>query len=336
MAGRGVSLFHGHPSAGLGGVRGYRDPDIRFRHETTDARGRVALRDVPPGTYSIGADANPSPVVELRVADPAPAVVEVEIPAPTGTLAGVVVDSSGAPVEGASVRLFTAETSDPSDRSYSVLDRTTAKDGTFRFEELWDGAYLATAARSYDAAPCAPVPASTGNHDVRFVLPSGATVSGVVRDSVSGAPVVARTVLCSPSTDWWPRGALDTAPLAKDFRFDDIGEGTYALFATTPDGRASLSAPFRLASGEHRADVTLTVAPGAVLRVEDEHDGVYAIRSRSMSLALGLPISGRSDPIVVPADTELTIRRRTPEKTLTVTLAPGEQRSVRFPGLGDE
>ncbi|MBX3250547.1 MAG: carboxypeptidase regulatory-like domain-containing protein [Myxococcales bacterium] len=162
------------------------------REAVTDGDGAFAFGDVPPGIYELvarrGAEVSP-PRRGLAFgegvapAGAAPAAVVLQL-LPGRSLAGRVVDETGAPIAGATLAL--------TEESIGLMPRTTTSrpDGGFRFEGLATGAgWLTARAEGHVGATSRFVVPGP----VELVLRRGASVRGIVLDAwerpVAGATV---------------------------------------------------------------------------------------------------------------------------------------------------
>jgi hypothetical protein len=109
-----------------------------------------------------------------------------------------------------------------------------------------------------------PVRCEPDGHDVVIRLVVGARLSGLVVDAATGAPSRA-DVLCSRAGDPSPpHGSFGEDGV---FRFSGLAAGTYALFASTQDGRCGWIGGLELAAGSGRDGVRVELRTGARLEL---------------------------------------------------------------------
>jgi uncharacterized GH25 family protein len=201
---------------------------------TTDAEGRTAFEETPPGGWTVKAGAKglaeevaSTTLVEGAVREPLRIVL-----GPAHALSGSVLTREGKPVAGATVRGYKPNTwwvTGAKDSS-----STTGADGKYRLEGLPRG----TIALAVE--PSAGVRVTAGSVDIPDVttwdirLTAGATVKGKVVDDATGAPVpgVEVTVQTYPDNGMGPQGTARTTT-AED--------GTFLIAGLAPGNLAGLN-----------------------------------------------------------------------------------------------
>ena len=133
---------------------------------------------------------------------------------------GVVEDSAGTPLQGATV---TAQA-----RAGSEAAARTGADGRFRLDALTPGRWWIRAERA-GSAPAAKV-ANAGDADVRLVLATGGRIEGRVRDRRSSRPVAPFTMIVQSVT------ARTVSVVDPDGRYalDDLAPGAAVLSVVAP------------------------------------------------------------------------------------------------------
>jgi protocatechuate 3,4-dioxygenase beta subunit len=145
---------------------------------TSDAAGAFHIAAVGLGSITATATAGDRASAPTDVAVEAGGVADLELVVVGGTIAGVVVDPSGRPIEGVMV----SAKSGPSEASTD-----TDPAGRFVLRPLAAGSYRVEAIRSLGQVEDVSVEATTGATDVRLVLAGTGTLTGVVM--LDGAPV---------------------------------------------------------------------------------------------------------------------------------------------------
>ena len=176
---------------------------------STDARGAYTLT-LLPGTYSVSASKQgyPDPPVQTVSVPPSRSDVHFTFPQ-RFTIAGVVRDGSGNPVQGAWV-------------SASPGSQGTWTDAEGRYAlTVVAATYSISAAKSgYPTAPAQSVTVPPSRSDVNFTF-TAYTIGGTVRDS-AGSPVQGATVTTSP-------GFFTAVTDARGVYTFTLGAGTYSV-----------------------------------------------------------------------------------------------------------
>ncbi|MCA8973358.1 MAG: carboxypeptidase regulatory-like domain-containing protein [Planctomycetes bacterium] len=99
-----------------------------------------------------------------------------------------------------------------------------------------------------------------------------ATISGVVRDELSGKPIAGATVWADlkprpneGSFSKTPRQGIATKADGS-FTIDELGEGEWQVFVDEPGHPETAPTDVELTTGEHRTDLTITMPSGATVR----------------------------------------------------------------------
>lgn len=208
---------------------------------TSDEEGHFTIRGVPAGSFHVYAQSQrvgaftQGPQVTLGDAE-AKTGVEVEMEL-AGSIAGVVVDQSDAPVAGVHLRFSLLNGQD-------FGEATTAEDGTFRASALSGGgdyvyeirptAGSAIALRSVDGKRFAPITVKDGNTQVTGVRIKiryeRLAISGrVVTSSGEGAPDVSVSAEQDQQRGW--ATPLATTDASGAFTIRDLPAGIYTIRA---------------------------------------------------------------------------------------------------------
>ena len=162
-----------------------------------------------------------------------------------GSIVGVVEDDLGAPLEGASVQLY-------SDDRYAFFSTTTDASGTFRFDQLRPGTYRILGSRQLDNAnthvatfwpdiacigSCSPVDGdpvvvaggATVNLAQPLALDRGSTIQGQIREVGSLAPIAGIQVFATG--DVAGGGAVTDA--SGNFVIRGLPAGTYYVYVSS-------------------------------------------------------------------------------------------------------
>ena len=274
VQGRVVDQTTGGPVAGAW-VWTLDDPAAFAR---TDAAGSYRLGGlVPAGTWLL-ADATGyfwnSFVPGPKASAPTLALV------PSGTLAGIVVDESGQPLEGVRIRGLVRGDGEEIEH----FRASTSAQGRFRVSRLGQGSFELVLSRPGFAAARETVSLSSGESraDLRFVLRPGRAATGLLLDEagdpVAGAEVeLVRSVTAAP-------GDFEEESVAEDrlfrtatgsggrFRIDDLPAGGYELNAHLRGFRPLAEKGLELPREESVQDLgTFVLKRGAALegRVRD-------------------------------------------------------------------
>ncbi len=254
-----------------------------FGSRPTDAEGRFAFRSVSPGTYVVRAKdadigAGESRPLTLAGGDH---VSDLRVTLYSGVpFAGEVVDASGDPVSGAVVRLAPAPRTEleklmslllPASMQRIAGTATTGADGRFSVGPVAPGDYRVFADRTgfaqYYADGLALSPGG-GLEDYRIVLGVGGEVTG--RCVADGAPQPDRTVLIVGEAG----AQMGTTDAEGAFRFSQLAEGSYLVYAVDPtqlassdwtEGASILPAVVDVVNGE-TAELTLGDRHGSEIR----------------------------------------------------------------------
>ena len=201
-AGAGVLIVHATYGDGEGVVRGMpvyvRWASSGFTHwskrleEDTDDRGTARFEGVVPGTVNItGADGG-----HRNAVIPETGEVTVNLVVPRGfSVDGTVVDSAGAPIEGAEIWLSDSWSSNRG----SVRARTDER-GQFGFDHLTGTRFVGVSARGFASSNLRQVTSTTYEViPLRFELVTGGTggLRGEVLDHAS-QPIVGAEILVGP------------------------------------------------------------------------------------------------------------------------------------------
>ena len=169
---------------------------------TTDGQGRATLRGVPRGSFALvaaRADGHAPGQALIMVPGAPGAVAQARIELRAGApVSGVVVDESGAPVEGA--RVAPQDVAQPFGLPDPGDQVKTDERGRFEVPAVAAGTYRFDARhRTHGPGSSDPVTldGTTKKSDVRIVLPAGAVVAGRVIDG-GGAAVPWATVRVGP------------------------------------------------------------------------------------------------------------------------------------------
>jgi protocatechuate 3,4-dioxygenase beta subunit len=241
-----------------------------WRSAATDALGRFAFGDLPPGAYRVSAtwyERPLTPELELVVAE-GELREGLELVLPRGlALAGRVIDADGRGVGGVNVAAGLRPSDDPEvalDHLYAVTDA----DGAFRLEDApagtyWIGAYPRGGVKHDPDAPLLDGSVDgilAGGAPAEIVLPRGAVIIGRVLDP-SGAPLVNHSVEGrTPGSD--TRSTRVATDALGRFELVVLPDTTWTLVVTGPPQderrRALLEHP-GVAAGS--VDVVLQLAP---------------------------------------------------------------------------
>ncbi len=237
FAGRVRSAIDGSPVPGFELVLGRADPDAVqlvevVRRRFFDAHGAFEVSDLAPGRWTVRARADgwlsPEPTfVDLPLAGEV--VLEV---LPAASLAGVVVEGDGTPIEGAFL-LLAAE------GSTLTWQDVTLADGSFAIAEVPPGRYLL---RIVDPRGLRPgrelsfeLSAGEVRRDLRFELAAGAILAGRVLGRAEAPLAGARVSLRQVQGG---RRLEATTDADGAFRFDELAAGLWTVSVPFHDGRA--------------------------------------------------------------------------------------------------
>jgi hypothetical protein len=247
---------------------------------TTDATGRYRIPDLPEGLYVLvmigdvedDDAANMSLVKSARVTPDAWTEVDF-LGKEEGTLVtGRLLDDAGEPVPNAMLTLMRSDVSDEEQRE-NWQAATTSADGTFEFQNIEPGPYLAVLTQSagmnvtlLGEIQVADIPVV--RQDVRMPARS---IEGRLVAAATGAPLGYSFVILFAVDETGAMTFVSKQPTDADgrFRFDHLQQGVYRVFGYAAEegfgiGRADgIQAP--------ALDVTVQVPPGGtiVARVVD-------------------------------------------------------------------
>lgn len=232
----------------------------------TDAAGRFGFTHLPPGIWRVGIvptrEPDPPPEPVCRVVETLPGVVaEVELRArPGGFLDATTMLADGSPVGGVSVDVYTAD----GDEDYVTGGRSDAS-GHVRLGPLPRGEWrLVTDVFDGRLGVPAPVPARTGDRDVRLVLqPTMVDVRIAVVDEV-GRP--------RRATLWLRHRTIGDAlgiGSGLDGRAEHAGlrAGTWDLLADDDCGNVGWLESVELAPGDRPTSLRVDLRPGGAVVV---------------------------------------------------------------------
>lgn len=234
--------------------------------------GEASVVAIPPGErISWSSRARPEQADLKLAAGEHKADVKLVVPRRNGHIKGVVLAPNGKALDGAVVRAGV----ELDGRAWGGRDgrTTTAPDGTFAIENLPKGTYTLWAAHG-DLAETERTGVSVGATDVKLVLATGATISGVAVDR-AGKPLRSVKVSAhlhrvgeSESLRLRQAAGYDNVPKAVGdpvgaFRLERLGAGTYDLVGQAPDGTIARVTGVTVKAGEHKQGVRL-VAEGAI------------------------------------------------------------------------
>ena len=214
--------------------------------------------------------------------------VRIDIELPTGSIAGIVLDASGAPVARQPVTL--RRQSGPAQRTFFGQARgaISQADGTFVITDVEAGTFsLCTGGKRYRgrvkgaAVVVQGIEVGDTEHveGVELRVPAAGTVKGRVTD-LSGAGVAGAAVF---AFDTEGRALQTLTPIETDptgaFVYEGLPEGDVHLHARAKSGASDVLGPIRV-SREENADVVLPLAPATKLRVRIVDEWGAAVRAR--------------------------------------------------------
>ena len=278
--------------------------------------GPVATDDATPATTDPSSTSDPSgaPSGAGEVVDENRAEAKTGKTLPAGRLEGLVIDSAGRPIAGATVKVMAGELASYAgtaltaalgeDLAKGRVEVRSGDDGRFTCAEVLPGrALLFVNADGYasarSSAPVVRAGETTVVDDV--VLTVEAVVSGTVR-TPAGEPVEGARVRATRSGSAATKGVPEpigmvTTDAAGRYRLDSLPAGDAQIEAQA-DGWRRSKAPARLQQGSELVkDITLTAGEGLSGRVVD-HDG-DPIEGAEVSVtwaAQGDPMADLVDP----------------------------------------
>lgn len=275
--------------------------------ERTDADGRFSYLDVPDGEWLVGCSADgpfaphsASVMVTNGRADREPSLIADA----SLFIRGRVLDYAGRPVE---AHVFAGGV-----ESGCFADGKSEADGSFALGPLVRGSYVLSAMPSGRAegeplTRSEPLTVSAGTSDVILELQRGGVISGRVVDPLTGRGV-AMDIQAASLGDAQAGGGRWQLMSSQDgtFRFDGLAAGTYVVSARTTGVQFAFSDAIELAAGHEVGDLTLTLEPGARLRVR--YDGAAPYGQLRIHRG-GIPVAadgiqrGSDDTFVVPVGT---------------------------------
>jgi hypothetical protein len=264
-----------------------------------DANGHYEIEGVPPGGYSITAEAEgyfPGMALDgqpvLVAAGESKAGLDIVLEEGGAKLAGRVLDATGGVVPGATVRAM--RTAPPR----GTVAVTTQADGTFA---LW--VFPGPVSVSAEAAGYAParVARFAPAADLTLVLTPGSSLQGIVVAAENGEPVTNVEVRAVPTGSWAsPLHRSATSNGEGTFAVQGLEPGEYTLVAEGEGWRGRTTKPIDLGLAQTIDQIRVVVLSAA--RVE----GKVVLRSgkepcASGSVTLGPVSPGPSSPFDTPA-----------------------------------
>ena len=261
-------------------LQSYEEDQLVARAKT-GADGRFTMPKVSAGTWRLG----PQPVFRKPEADVAADAVaplamlveiaagetthEVELTVHRGlTIRGTVLDPDGKPATRFGVSGFAPSV---------YVACQGRKDGTFVLGPLPPGSFLLDAGdHTGSFADSERVRAETGARDVVLRLRRVGTLAGRVVDARTGEGAVASIAVSIPA-DPTANIHMPTSKPDGSFALTGMLPGTYALAATTTDGRVGILRGVELTAGGDVQDLVLQISAGARLRVR--YDGTQEVCS---------------------------------------------------------
>lgn len=231
--------------------------------ETTDEGGRFVVHGLGPDKYDVTASTQALGAASQQVVLARGQHVEVKIVLTPSSIAGVVVDANGHPVEDASVF---ARADVPNGYAFEHTDAY----GHFDLGGLPPGSYQLTAQRSESRVDSPAVQVTTGNRHVRLVVPDQAGITG--RVVLDGKPVA----YYGFSINEDPADTYDRPTPVRDpdgrFIQRDVAPGTFAVIIVGPGFARRVVAAVHVVSGRVTdvGDIVVTRGDSVRGRVVDE------------------------------------------------------------------
>ena len=308
---------HDHPIAGAQVIA--RDASQPFALQrdrdaaTSDRRGRFRLDAVAAGTYHLEAH-HPHHAPgssDPRTVNGQTPVTGVRIVLPDGgTVAGTVVDQSGAPVAWATVRVGVGGAGMLGGPGDFTRQATADQQGHFEMKGLPRRALLALAMSDQASSPSVKVNLSQtpARRDLVLRLELGGRIEGTVVNG-AGTPVPEVQVTASPdffagqvADDYSLRGpSVEETDGGGHFAFRGLPAGTYRLYAGRDAGTSLRQRRgIQAATGDLQVKVVLEDDGSLRGRVVLDDGSVPAAFTVSLGFAPGVPVAGRS-AFTVPA-----------------------------------
>lgn len=225
--------------------------------EMTDDAGHFVARGLAADTYTLGVSTPTSGAVDQVVKLAKGQKARVRFVVVPSSIAGVVVDARGQPVEDASVA---ARSEKPEGFGFGRTDER----GRFDLGGLPPGRYQVTVSRPSSRVDSKPIEVATGTRDVRLVALDPAAVTGrVVLDGVP-VPYFGVAIVSDPTDDYSrPRSVRD--PNGR-FLEKDPEPGTYAVVIVGPSFARTVVPNVRVVPGQTTDLGDIAVTRGDVLR----------------------------------------------------------------------
>ncbi|MEJ7596379.1 MAG: carboxypeptidase-like regulatory domain-containing protein [Kofleriaceae bacterium] len=208
-----------------------------------DASGRFAITAVPEGKHEVFAVGKRGASSSTHVTLAAGGHAEIRLVLITSSIAGIVVDQRGEPVE--DVLVFAMR---PDHQSYLAY---SDEQGRFDLEGVRPGSYDVTAERRSDDTRELEVKLHVkhGDRSVRIVMPDLGTVSG--RVMLAGQPVPYFGFLLAPEPDASHGDPVAVRSRDGRFRQRHVGPGTWSVVIVGPGFERRAINGIRVAPGQH-------------------------------------------------------------------------------------
>ncbi|MSR61217.1 MAG: hypothetical protein EXS08_02050 [Planctomycetes bacterium] len=241
-AGAPVAAFHVRTAQASGSL--FMSVESRGQ-DFQDAEGKFALRNLEPGSWTIEASAKGfGPMTPLELALPRADETPLELVlAPAASVAGKVVDPSGAPVSGAKVTLQVENLQRLARLRGDIQapEATSLEDGTFVLEGLGSGTSSIFAAREgFAASEPASVETRSGERSegVVLALRKGARVLGEVYGK-DGKPASGAQIIAQEQGSWMP--SMKRSDGEGRFEFENLSPGAWTISAILVGGDVDLA-----------------------------------------------------------------------------------------------